>query len=447
MPYISNTDKDRQEMLKAIGVEKFEELLSPIPEKFVLKELLNLGDPVSELEILNRINVLSNKNTCSFGANSFLGGGVYDHFIPAAVDSVVSKPDFFTAYTPYQAEVSQGTLQYIYEYQTMICNLTGMEVANASMYDAATAIAEAILMAVRKTRLNKAVIAGTIHPNYKEVIKVYTEGIGTEIVYAETKGGLVDLDDIKAKTDKATACVILQTPNFFGNLEDAFAVEEIAHSNPKTMYIVSADPISLSILNSPAEYNADIVVGEGQVLGNAVNYGGPLFGFFATNSIKNARTMPGRIVGATLDADGKKAYSLTLQAREQHIKRQKATSNICSNQSLCVLAATVYMTLMGKEGLKEVATLAMTKAHYLADELAKLDGFSLAYPNSTFFREFVINTPVPADKIVHTLARQSIYAGIDMAPYGDANQLMVAVTEKKTKAQMDALVKAIQEVK
>ncbi len=447
MPYISNTDKERQEMLKAIGVDKFEDLLAPIPEKFRLKELLDLSDPVSELEILNRINTLSNKNTCSFGANSFLGGGVYDHFIPSAVDSVVSKPDFFTAYTPYQAEVSQGTLQYIYEYQTMICNLTGMEVANASMYDAATAIAEAILMAVRKTRKNKAIVAGTIHPNYKEVIKVYTEGIDTEIVYTNVKDGLVDLDDLKAKVDSETACVILQTPNFFGNLEEVFAIEEIAHSNPKAMFIVSADPISLSILNSPAEYNADIVVGEGQVLGNAVNYGGPLFGFFATNSIKNARTMPGRIVGATLDAEGKKAYSLTLQAREQHIKRQKATSNICSNQSLCVLAATVYMCILGKEGLKEVATLSMTKSHYLADELSKLEGFSMAYPNAVFFREFVINTPVPASMIVHELAKQNIYAGIDMTPFGNPNQLMVAVTEKKTKAQMDALVRAIQEVK
>ncbi|MDP8232818.1 MAG: aminomethyl-transferring glycine dehydrogenase subunit GcvPA, partial [Candidatus Zophobacter franzmannii] len=417
MPYISNTDIERQEMLTEIGVSTIKELLQPIPEKLMVKGLLNISEPISEMEILKKVNRLANKNTCSFGANSFLGGGVYDHFIPAAVDSVVSKPDFFTAYTPYQAEISQGTLQYIYEYQSMICNLTGMEVANASMYDAASAIAEAILMAVRKTRMNKAVISGTIHPNYKEVIKCYTEGIGIELVYTDTKDGVIDIASLKDAVDDKTACVILQTPNFFGNIEDAFAVEEIAHSNPKTLFIVSVDPIGLSILNSPAEYKADIVVGEGQALGNAAYYGGPLFGFFATNSIKNARTMPGRIVGGTLDSDGKKAYCLTLQAREQHIKRVKATSNICSNQSLCILAATVYMSLMGKEGLKEVATQSIIKAHYLANEITKLDGFSLAYPNATFFKEFVINTAVPATKIVCELAKHEIYAGIDMTQF------------------------------
>ncbi|MBN2829232.1 MAG: aminomethyl-transferring glycine dehydrogenase subunit GcvPA [Candidatus Cloacimonetes bacterium] len=447
MPYISNTDKERQEMLQEIGVSSFDELLQPIPEKLRLKKELKMDEPLSELEILRKVNRLANKNTCSFGANSFLGGGVYDHFIPAAVDSVVSKPDFFTAYTPYQAEVSQGTLQYIYEYQSMICNLTGMEVANASMYDAASALAEAILMAVRKTKLNKAVIAGTIHPNFKEVIKCYTEGIGVELVYIAEKNGLIDLEALKKAMDAETACVILQTPNFYGNIEDAFAIEEIVHAQPKAMFIVSVDPISLAILNSPAEYKADVVVGEGQALGNAVSYGGPLFGFFATNSIKNARTMPGRIVGGTLDSDGKKAYCLTLQAREQHIKRERATSNICSNQSLCVLAATVYMSVMGKEGLKEVAIQSTTKAHYLADSITNLNGFSLAYPEVPFFKEFVVNTPVPAEKIVAELAKHDIYAGISLAEFGKQNQLMIAVTEKKSKADMDAFVKALVEVK
>jgi len=446
MPYISTTEQERQEMLGEIGVKSFKELICAIPEKFVLKEKLDLEPSYSEQEISKKVFQLTNTNKCTQAADSYLGAGVYDHFIPAAVDTIVSRPEFYTAYTPYQAEVSQGTLQFIYEYQTMICELTGMEIANASMYDGASAAAEAILMAIRSTRKNKALVADTIHPNFKNVISRYTEGLGIEIEYVNSINGLLDIKDLEAKVNDDLACVLVQSPNFFGNIEDMFAIEKLTHKTKKGVFIASTDPIALAITNSPAEYNADIVIGEGQALGNNINYGGPLFGFFATK-LSMARMMPGRIVGETLDEAGNKAYCLTLQAREQHIRRVKATSNICSNQSLCTLAATVYMALMGREGIKEVATQSMKKAHYLAQEIAKLDGFELAYPQQTFFKEFVIKTPLPAGDIIEKALNHNIYAGVDLKLFGYDNQLMIAVTEKKTKADLDRFVSFLKEVK
>ncbi|MDP8203014.1 MAG: aminomethyl-transferring glycine dehydrogenase subunit GcvPA [Candidatus Tenebribacter mawsonii] len=444
MPYISNTDKERKEMLATIGVSKFDDLLVNIPNKFLLQKDCCLEHAYSELEISRQISRLASKNISSAQANSFLGGGIYDHFIPAAIDHVLLKPEFHSAYTPYQAEVSQGTLQYIYEYQTMICDLTGMEISNAGMYDGASAAAEAILMATRKTKKLKAVLAGTINPLYLEVIKTYTVGVGIELVIVPTKNGLIDLDELKNAVDDETSCVLLQTPNFFGNIENAFAVEEITHSTKKALFIVAVDPISLAVINAPSEYKADIVVGEGQALGNAQNFGGPLFGFLAAN-LKLSRTMPGRIVGATLDADGKRSYALTLQAREQHIRRAKATSNICSNQALCNLAATVYMTLMGRAGLKEAATQSTTKAHYLAEKISKLEGFELAF-TAPFFKEFTINTPKPAKDIINEMRSKNIFPGIDLKQFGHENMLLIAVTEKKRKCDLDELVKSLQEV-
>lgn len=442
MPYISNTDIERKKMLAEIGVKNSKELLTGILGKFQLEDPINLDEAYSEMEITNKISELAAKNKAN--ANSFLGGGIYNHFIPAAVDHIILRPEFHTAYTPYQAEVSQGTLQYIYEYQTMICDLTGMDISNAGMYDGASAAAEAILMAVRKTKKYKAVIAGTINPLYLKVIKTYTEDIGIELVIIPQKNGIIDIDELKANMDNETGCVLLQTPNFFGNLEDAFAVEEITHSAKKALFIVAADPISLALLNAPSEYNADIVIGEGQALGNAMNYGGPLLGFLAATS-KLARTMPGRIVGATLDTDGNRSYCLTLQAREQHIRRAKATSNICSNEALCNLTAAVYMCLMGKEGLKEVADHSVTKAHYLAEEISKLDGFSMAF-DAPFFKEFIVKTPVPASEIITKLEGRNIFPGIDMKKFGYDNMLMIAVTEKKRKCDLDELINSLQEV-
>ncbi len=444
MPFISNTDKQRKEMLTAIGVEKFEDLLANIPKKFLLKNDCCLEDSYSELEITRKISSLAAKNISTTQANSFLGGGIYDHFIPAAVDHIILRPEFHSAYTPYQAEVSQGTLLYIYEYQSMICELTGMEISNAGMYDGASAAAEAILMAMRKTKKSKTIIAGTINPLYLEVIKSYTEGVGTELVTIPAKNGLTDMNALKNIVDDETGCVLLQTPNFFGNIEDAFAIEEIVHASKKALFIAAVDPISLAVLNSPSEYNADIVVGEGQALGNAQNYGGPLFGFLSTN-LSLARTMPGRIVGATLDADENRAYCLTLQAREQHIRRAKATSNICSNEALCNLAALAYMTLMGKKGLKEVAIQSTTKAHYLAEKINELNGFSLAF-KCPFFKEFAVNTPIPAEEIIAKLKCKNIFPGINLKQLGYDNMLLIAATEKKRKCDLDELVNSLMEV-
>ena len=445
MPYISTTEQERQQMLKAIGVKNFDELIGAIPEKLRLKEPLKLDPAVSEMEIIRNISEKTCRNICVQNANSYLGAGIYDHFIPAAVEAIIGRPEFMTAYTPYQAEVSQGTLQYIFEYQTMICELTGMEIANASMYDGASAAAEAILMAVRKNRLMKAVLSGTLHPDFLKVIKCYTEGIGVELVIVPAVNGITDLGALKAAVDDKTSCVVIQTPNFYGNLEEVFEIDAIVHAQEKCLLVAAVDPISLAIFNAPSEYHADIVVGEGQAMGNSMNMGGPLFGFFASK-LDMARSMPGRIVGATLDVEGKKAYVLTLQAREQHIRRDKATSNICSNESLCALAATVYLSLMGKVGLQEVAMHSVRKAHYLALEIIKLSGFSMAYPDTPFFKEFVIHTPIPAKEIIGKMMHRAIYPGLDMAAYGNPNQLMIAVTEKKSIDNLNDFVKALKEV-
>lgn len=440
MPYIPNTDRDRQVMFAKIGVKDFNELIQAIPEKYRLKGELNLGKPMTELEITNKIQSQTCRNTCTQTANSFLGAGVYDHFIPSAVDAITSRPEFLTSYTPYQAEVSQGTLQFIYEYQTMICELTGMEIANASMYDGASAVAEAVLMAVRKNRKTKALLPQTLNPTFVDIIRSYTEGLGVDLQFIPMKDGVTDLEALKELMNEDIGSVVVQSPNYYGNLEDTDAISEITHSAKGALLIACVDPIALTILKSPGEYGADIVVGEGQGLGNGQNFGGPLFGFFATK-LDMARQMPGRIVGGTVDLDGKRAYALTLQAREQHIRRAKATSNICSNQSLCTLAATVYMSLMGKEGLKEAATQSAQKAHYLASELTKIEGIRMKYPNARFFKEFVIETSVDAQEIVDKLLPRGIYAGVVIGK----NELMLAVTEKKSKVAIDEFVIAMKE--
>ena len=446
MAYIANTEKDRREMMDVIGVKSFDELISNIPKDLLLKDFLNLEKPLSELEINKKVFSTLSKNQCLNKANSFLGGGVYDHFIPAAVDHIISRPEFMTAYTPYQAEVSQGTLQWIYEYQTLICELTGMDISNAGVYDGASAAAEAVLMAYRKNRLPKALVSETLNPVYIKVIKAYTEGVGIEIVTVPSRDGVTDIEALNSLIDDKTCCIVAQTPNFYGIVEDCFEIEKIVRKQTKTLFISVNDPISLALLNAPSEYNADISVGEGQALGNKPYFGGPLFGFMASK-MDLSRTMPGRIVGATTDIDGKKAYCLTIQAREQHIRRDKATSNICSNQALCCLAGTVYMCLMGKNGIREVAELSMKNAHYLAQEISKIDGYSLAF-DKPFFKEFTVKTPVNPQKIIEELNKKCIYAGIKVnVPSQKDDYLLIAVTEKKSKADMDNLVKALKEVK
>jgi glycine dehydrogenase subunit 1 len=438
MGFVPNTEEDKKEMLKAIGVSSFEELISDIPPEIRLKEELNLPEPLSEHEVLKELQSISEKNLDVNHAICFLGGGAYDHFIPSAVFAIISRSEFYTAYTPYQAEISQGTLQSIYEYQTMICRLTGMDVANASMYDGGSALAEAVLLSIGHTERTEVVIAGPVNPNYLKVVKTYTHPRRAEIKLTRFDDGVCDIEDLKQKVTDKTACVIVQQPNFFGNIEDVFEIEKVAHAHG-ALFIVAIDPISLGLLVPPGEYGADIVVGEGQPLGIPLSFGGPYLGIFAVKEFL-IRKMPGRLSGITIDRDGERGFTLTLQTREQHIRREKATSNICTNQGLMMLAATVYMALMGKQGLKEVATLCLQKSHYLAEKISQIKGFKLKY-NQPFFKEFVVETPIPASVIKEKLQAKKILPGIDLSKfdrYGDG--LLIAVTEKRTKKEMDIFV-------
>ncbi len=438
MPFISNTDEQRKEMLEQIGATSFKDLLKGIPDELILKDALDMDNPLSELEVTKKIKDRASRNITTSEVVSFLGAGVYDHFIPAAVGYVIGRPEFYSAYTPYQAEVSQGTLQFIYEYQTLICELTGMYASNASMYDGATACAESLLLALRHNKKKKVIISNLLHPHYKEVIETYISPLEPEIVYIPQKNGRIDLDLLKKEISDEVSAVLIPSPNFLGVIEDLGAIEPIIHDAKRALFIVSTDPLSLMLFNPPGAFNADIVVGEGQMLGNKQNFGGPLFGFFAVDQ-KLIRKMPGRIVGATVDTNGQRGYVLTLQAREQHIRRDKATSNICTNQSLCALAATVYMVLMGKKGLREVAEQSTIKAHYLHDRICDLDGFEPAN-TSPFFKEFAVKTRITPEEIISKLKKKGYFAGVDISKYGYENQLLIAVTEKRTKEELDAFV-------
>ena len=442
MPFIPNTDADRKQMLERIGVKNFEELLSNIPGELRFKQDSKLPDPLSEMEIAREIH---RKTRCDQGVSeaiNFLGGGAYDHFIPAAIGHIILRSEFYTAYTPYQPEVSQGTLQAIYEYQSMIAELMNMEVANASMYDGGSALAEAALMAVAGTSRNKILVSTSVHPHYRQIIRTYCHGQKIEIKLVELDDGITNFSDLSLKIDDDTAAVIIQHPNFLGNLEQVFEISKLTHDQG-ALLISSNDPISLGILEPPGNYDVDIATGEGQCLGNSLNFGGPYLGIMASK-FKLIRRMPGRITGATVDSQGRKGFVLTFQTREQHIRREKATSNICTNQALNALAATVYLALMGRQGMQDVSKLCLQNSHYLADQIQKLDGFELAF-SSPFFKEFVITTPVPPAEIVDKLMLQNIYAGIDLSQFdfGIKNGLLIAVTEKRTPEEMDILVEAL----
>jgi glycine dehydrogenase subunit 1 len=441
MAFVPNTDDDRREMLKSIGVSSFDELISDIPEKIRLRGELNLPEPLSELEVLRELKDLSERNVDVEHSISFLGGGAYDHFIPSAIFAIINRSEFYTAYTPYQAEVSQGTLQAIYEYQTMICRLTGMDVANASMYDGGSALAEAILLSCGYTGRNEVVIAGPVNPSYLEIVRTYTRPRRTSIKLVDFDSGVCDIDKLRGMVSDRTACVVVQQPNFFGNLEDVFEVENVAHSSG-ALFIVVIDPISLGVLLPPGEYGADIVVGEGQSLGIPLSFGGPYLGIFAVREFL-IRKIPGRLSGITVDRDGERGFVLTLQTREQHIRRERATSNICTNQGLMMLAATVYMSLMGKRGIEEVAKLCLQKSHYLARRISELDGFRLKY-DKPFFKEFVIESQIPVSEIRKKLLKKRIIPGIDISRFdGYGNGLLIAVTEKRTKREMDMFVEEL----
>lgn len=434
--FIPNTGEQRAEMLSVLGISSEEELFSDIPSSLLLQKPLNLPPARSEMEVLARLKALAGQNAHAGEKVCFLGAGIYDHFIPSVVNHVALRQEFYTSYTPYQPELSQGTLQAIFEYQTMICELTGMDVSNASMYDGSSAMAEAAFMAGAATKKNEILVSRAVHPETRRVLAAYLPLQGLNLVEFGLKGGVSDIDDLKAKIGDDTAAVLVQNPNFLGCLEDLAAIGDLAKSR-KAMFVVSANPVALSILEPPAAFGADIVVGEGQALGNPMNFGGPGFGFFAVTE-KHMRKIPGRVVGKTVDRDGKTCYVLTLQAREQHIRREKATSNICSNQNLCVLMASVYMSLMGKEGLREVAEQSLQKAHFARERLLA-SGLFKPLSEAPFFNEFALSSAKPVDKLNRVLFENGFIGGYALSrDYPEFPEgWLVAVTEKRTREEIE----------
>lgn len=432
MKYTPNPQAVVNEMLASIGYKDIAELFADIPEEIKLNRKLNLPDGMSEMEVRKHMRELAQQNISTEDYPCFLGAGAYDHYIPSVIDQLLMRSEFYTSYTPYQAEISQGILQAIFEYQTMICNLTGMDVANASMYDGGTALAEACNLACLQTKRKKVLVPDNVHPEYIRILQTYAISGVMEIVVVPTKEGIIDVAALNLP-DQDVACLVVQQPNFYGIIESVASVEKLVHDN-KSMLIMAVDPISLGILKSPGELNADIAVGEGQSLGNPLSFGGPYLGFFAANK-KYLRKIPGRIVGQAKDQDGNRAFVLTLQAREQHIRREKANSNICSNQALNALAATMYLTSVGPKGLKEIAIRCHKLAVYAQQELAK-KGIALKY-NQPFFKEFVIKVDNPAE-INKKLLDNGIIGG-----YEFADGLMLAFTEKRTKEEIDKLVAII----
>ena len=429
-------------MLAAIGVQRIDELFDQIPTELQLKRELNLPRAVSELALQQEMEQRlgqggSSQKTC------FLGGGVYDHFIPAVVDEITSRGEFYTAYTPYQAEASQGTLQAFYEYQTLISQLTGMDVSNASLYDGGTAVSEAVFMAMRiNGRHQKVLFAGTLHPEYKQVLETYFARLGTQLVELPHTNGVISPESCRAAIDAETTAIVIQQPNFFGCLEDVAALTAIAH-DAGALSILSFDAVSPGLLKKPADYNVDIAVAEGQPLGVPLQYGGPLLGIFTCRN-EYVRKMPGRLIGKTVDRKGKDCFALNLQAREQHIRRDKATSNICTNQGLLALRATVFLATVGPRGMKQMATLSHQKARYAAELLTEIPGVSLKF-NQPFFREFLLQTPKPASQVLASLADKGINVGPDLARFkmnnvdGWQNCFLVALTEKRTRSEIESL--------
>ncbi len=442
MAYTLNTPADRQAMLKAVGAASFDDLLTAIPAAVRLRRPLNLPPALAEQDLTRLLQGLAAKNANADTHACFLGGGAYDHFIPAVVDAVAGRGEYYTAYTPYQAEASQGTLQVGFEYQTMVCQLTGLDVANASLYDGGSAVAEAVLMAVNVTgRSGKVVVAESVHPEYRQTLATYLADLGVQVATVPTPGGGLDPADVAKAVDDQTACVVVQHPNFFGSLEDVDAIGKAAKAKG-ALFVVAFDPISVGLLKRPGDYGADIAVAEGQSLGNYLMYGGPYLGILACRQ-EYVRKVPGRLVGQTVDRRGNRCWVLTLQTREQHIRREKATSNICTNQGLLALRATVYLAALGPQGLKETAELCARKAHYAAEQLTKVPGVRLAFDRQ-FFKEFTIRVPGDVNKLLAGLVEDGYLAGLPLARYYPqlADCVSVAVTEKRTKMEIDGLAAA-----
>lgn len=432
--YVPSTREERQEMLHTVGVSGYRELYRDVPAEMYLEKGLNLPDGMSELEVRQKMTAMAAKNKVF--PTVLRGAGAYDHYIPSIVKYIPAKEEFLTAYTPYQAEMSQGILQTIFEYQTDICELTGMDVSNASVYDGATAAAEAAAMC-RDRKRRVTLISGAAHPDVIQTVKTYCYGTGDELRVIPAKDGITDVEAMKGLLTPDVASVYIQQPNFYGQFEDAQTIGQLVHENG-SVYIMGCNPIALAIMKTPKDCGADIAVGEGQPLGMPLSCGGPYLGFMASTE-KYMRKLPGRIVGQTVDSEGNQAFVLSLQAREQHIRREKASSNICSNEALCALTAGVYMAAMGPEGMAQAAEQSMAKAHYLAEALCAIDGVSLVYPGP-FFHEFVTTMP-KADAVLEALEKAGILGGLPI-PEG----ILWCVTEKVSKAELDRTAAIVREV-
>jgi glycine dehydrogenase subunit 1 len=429
--YIPNNRSERDQMLQEIGLRSVEELFSQIPDEIKVKKL-QLPEGMSEWEASRYVSGLADKNVRF--KTIFRGAGAYHHYIPSIVKSITGKEEFVTAYTPYQAEISQGILQTIFEFQTEICQLTGMDAANASMYDAASAAAEAVAMCVERKR-TRMLVSATVDPMTLRTMRTYCHGKGTDLVVVPAKDGVTDPEASEGLLDDTTAGFYIQQPNFYGLVEDAGAIGRKVHE-AGAKYVMGVNPIALGIMKTPAEYGADVVVGEAQPLGLPLSFGGPYLGFMACTTAM-MRRLPGRIAGETVDADGRRAFVLTLQAREQHIRREKASSNICSNQALCALAATVYMAAMGPEGLRQVAVQCLSKAHYAASKICEISGFGLRY-GGEFFHEFLTECPGRAEDVMAALEKEGILGGFPVD-----GGILWCVTEMNTKEDIDLLVEII----
>ncbi|PGY13849.1 aminomethyl-transferring glycine dehydrogenase subunit GcvPA [Bacillus sp. AFS031507] len=439
--YLPMTEQDKKTMLEAIGVSSIDELFSDIPEKVRFKGEYNIKAAKSETDLMKELFKMASRNADLKRNVSFIGAGVYDHYMPVIVDHVISRSEFYTAYTPYQPEISQGELQAIFEFQTMICELTGMDVANSSMYDGGTALAEAAMLSAGHTKRKTIVVSSAVHPESRDVLKTYAKGQYLNVIEVPVKDGVTDLEALKGLVNEDVAAVIVQYPNFFGRVEPLKELEEIIHAN-KSMFVVSSNPLSLGVLTPPGKFGADIVIGDAQPFGIPTAFGGPHCGYFAVTT-KLMRKVPGRLVGQTTDDQGRRGFVLTLQAREQHIRRDKATSNICSNQALNALAASVAMTALGKKGVREMAAANLQKAHY-AKNTFKEAGFEVVYDGHSF-NEFVVKLTKPVKEINQNLLQKGIIGGYDLGrDYSElANHMLIAVTEQRSKEEIDTLVKEL----
>lgn len=445
MNFIPNTEEDRKQMLAFIGIDSVEGLFKDINEALRLKEELNLPKAMSEVEMLQHMRGLSSNDANLQEYSNFLGAGAYRHFIPSAVKHLVGRAEFTTSYTPYQAELSQGMLQAIFEFQTMMCELTGMDVTNASMYDGASALAEAAIMASKVMENRKVLVSKAIHPEYRQVLNTYSNAFGLDIIELELDNGITSVADLEGKASDVS-CLMVQSPNFFGCIEDLARLESIVHEKDIQFIVSINEPLSLGLLAPPGEFNADVVAGEAQALGNPLNFGGPHLGYIAAKS-EFLKKLPGRLSGLTTDPLQRLGYILTLQAREQHVRRERATSNICTNQALNALAATVYLALVGRRGLRDIAEICVHRAHYMGERLLELDGFELLF-DSPFFNEFTVKTQNDPKQINKKLLEKKIIGGLELGRYFDRYKdgMLFCVTEMNSKQDIDALLDALGEV-